>query len=39
MNATDDDASWTTSGIEIVNTKERLEQLKLNADLLDQYKV
>lgn len=39
MNATDDDASWTTSGIEIVNTKERLQELKLDINLLNQYQV
>ncbi|EJW77303.1 hypothetical protein WUBG_11789, partial [Wuchereria bancrofti] len=39
MNATDSDPSWTISGIEIVNTKERLEELKLDTNLLDQYRV
>uniref|UniRef100_A0A1I7VLD2 Uncharacterized protein n=1 Tax=Loa loa TaxID=7209 RepID=A0A1I7VLD2_LOALO len=39
MNVTGDDASWTTSGVEILNTKEHLEELKLNTSLLNQYQV
>uniref|UniRef100_A0A0R3RP12 Phage protein n=1 Tax=Elaeophora elaphi TaxID=1147741 RepID=A0A0R3RP12_9BILA len=39
VNATNNDPSWTTSGVEIVTTKERLKELKLNEDLLDEYKV
>ncbi|VDK75934.1 unnamed protein product [Litomosoides sigmodontis] len=38
INATDDDTSWTTGGVEIISTKDRLEELKLNADLLSQYR-
>ncbi|VDO21162.1 unnamed protein product [Brugia timori] len=39
MNVTDGgDPSWTISGIEIINTKERLEELKLDTNLLDQYR-
>ncbi|CAG9532178.1 unnamed protein product [Cercopithifilaria johnstoni] len=38
MNVTEDDTTWTTSDVEIINTRKRLQELKLNADLLDQYK-